>query len=89
METTKFTSDSIITIANAIKVGLVFIWLSFIIIAGYNNQLIEAYLLSLAIALLSFFIFRKRDNSIEDSVTNVTSITGEKFNSETYLKVFF
>ena len=89
MQTIKLSSGILSNLVLYMKFGLVILWIYYLIIANFFNLLIEAYLLSLAIGVISFFIFRNTNYSKPDIQQNRDSSSQEKFRSEDYLKVFF
>ncbi len=86
----KLNSEILSNAMAHIKVGLTFLWVAYLIIAGLNNQLIEAFLLSIAVGIVSYFLFGYNSNPSQSvDKSNQCPSTSHKLSSEDYLKVFF
>jgi hypothetical protein len=77
--------------AIAIKVISFLSWIGYIIIASANNVLIEAYLFSIGITVVSYFIFSKKAPLNPKAFSNNRNSQSfdERSTDNHYLSVFF
>jgi len=87
MKTTNLSRDHRSIIVNILKAGTVLLWLTILLIAGINGQLIEAFLLTLSIGVISYFLFSKNNENKKKIAKN--SFSTQNFNTEEYMRVFF
>jgi len=91
MNTFQKKTANLTTAINVIKGSALFAWIFYLAAANYYNFLIEAFLLSITVTVISYLVFTDKPNITIDKGLNSKKIAdyNNKDESDRYLEVFF